>query len=102
MPDTRNATDCLELLPTNFSIFTLKNMTLRTYLISFTIQYNCFLFSFVYSLLPSSDFFKFELQSMFMVQFTMFKIEARSQNIKITSLMHKGMQVHGALLPKGQ
>ena len=26
----------------------------------------------------------------------MFKIEARSQNIKTTSLMHKGMQVHGA------
>ena len=34
--------------------------------------------------------------------FTMLKVEARSQNIKITSLMHKGMQVHGALSPKGQ
>ena len=34
--------------------------------------------------------------------FTILKIEARSQNIKITSLMHKGMQVHGALNPKGQ
>ena len=34
--------------------------------------------------------------------FTILKIEARSQNIKITSLMRKGMQVHGALNPKGQ
>ena len=34
--------------------------------------------------------------------FTILKVEARSQNIKITSLMHKGMQVHGALNPKGQ
>ena len=34
--------------------------------------------------------------------FTILKVEARSQNIKITSLMHKGMQVHGALSPKGQ
>ena len=46
MPDTGNAKDCLELSPTNFSIFTLKNVTWRTYLISFTVQY-CFLFRFV-------------------------------------------------------
>ena len=46
MPDTGNAKDCLELLPTNFSIFTLKNVTWRTYLISFTAQ-DCFLFRFV-------------------------------------------------------
>ena len=46
MPDTGNAKDCLELPPTNFSIFTLKNVTWRTYLISFPVQY-CFLFRFV-------------------------------------------------------
>ena len=46
MPDTGNAKDCLELSPTNFSIFTLKNVTWRTYLISFPVQY-CFLFRFV-------------------------------------------------------
>ena len=46
MPDTGNAKDCLELPPTNFSIFTLKNVTWRIYLISFTVQY-CFLFRFV-------------------------------------------------------
>ena len=46
IPDTRNAKDCLELPPTNFSIFTLKNVTWRTYLISFTVQ-DCFLFRFV-------------------------------------------------------
>ena len=46
MPDTGNAKDCLELPPTNFSIFTLKNVTWRTYLTSFTVQY-CFLFRFV-------------------------------------------------------
>ena len=46
MPDTRNAKDCLELPPTNCSIFTLKSLTWRTYLISFTVQY-CFLFRFV-------------------------------------------------------
>ena len=46
MPDTRNAKDCLELPPTNFSIFTLKNVTWPTYLISFTVQ-DCFLFRFV-------------------------------------------------------
>ena len=34
--------------------------------------------------------------------FTILKIEGRSQNITITSLMHKGMQVHGALNPNGQ
>ena len=37
---------CERLLPTNFSIFTLKNVTCWTYLISFTVQY-CFLFRFV-------------------------------------------------------
>ena len=46
MPVTGNAKDCLELPPTNFSMFTLKNMTWRTYLISFTVQL-CFLFRFV-------------------------------------------------------
>ena len=46
MPDTGNAKDCLELPPTNFSIFTLKKVTWRTYLISFTVQ-DCFLFRFV-------------------------------------------------------
>ena len=43
---TGNAKDCLELPPTNFSIFTFKNVTWRTYLISFTVQY-CFPFCFV-------------------------------------------------------
>ena len=46
MPDTGNAKDYLELPPTTFSIFTLKNVTWRTYLISFTVQC-CFLFCFV-------------------------------------------------------
>ena len=46
MPDTGNAKYCLELPPKNFSIFTLKNVTWRTYLISFTVQ-DCFLFRFV-------------------------------------------------------
>ena len=46
MPDTGNVKDYLELPPTNFSIFTLKNVTGRTYLISFTVQY-CYLFHFV-------------------------------------------------------
>ena len=41
MPDNRNAKDCLELPPTNFFIFTLKNMTWRTYLISFTVLQYC-------------------------------------------------------------
>ena len=43
---TGNAKDCLELPPTNFSIFTFKSVTGRTYLISFTVQY-CFPFRFV-------------------------------------------------------
>ena len=46
MPDTGNAKDCLESPPTFFSIFTFKNLTWRTYLISFTVLY-CFLFRFV-------------------------------------------------------
>ena len=47
MPDTGNAKDCLELPLTNFSTFTLiKNVTWRTYLISFPAPY-CFLFRFV-------------------------------------------------------
>ena len=46
MPDTENAKDYLELPPTTYSVFTLKNVTWRTYLISFTVQY-CFLFRFV-------------------------------------------------------
>ena len=67
MPDTGNAKDCLELSPTNTSMFTLKNVTWRTYLISFLVQY-CFLFRFVcIELFHSSHFFKFELQSMFKV-----------------------------------
>ena len=47
MTDTGNAKDCLELPPTIFLIFTLKNVTWRTYLIWYTEQC-CFLFSFVY------------------------------------------------------
>ena len=43
---TGNAKDCLELPPTTFLIFTFKNVTWRTYLISFTVQY-CFPFCFV-------------------------------------------------------
>ena len=46
MPDTGNAKDSLELPPTKCSIFTFKNVTWRTYLMSFTVQY-CFLFRFV-------------------------------------------------------
>ena len=46
MPDTGNAKDCREFPPTTFLIFTLKNVTWRTYLIGFTVQY-CFLFRFV-------------------------------------------------------
>ena len=46
MSDTRNAKDCLELTATNFSIFAFKNVTWRTYLNSFTVQY-CFPFRFV-------------------------------------------------------
>ena len=34
MPATGNAKDCPKLPPTTFSIFTLKNVTCRTYLIS--------------------------------------------------------------------
>ena len=45
MPDTGNVKDCFDLPPT-FSIFTLKNVTWWTYVISFTVQY-CFLFRFV-------------------------------------------------------
>ena len=56
MPDTGNAKDCLELPPTNFSIFTCKNMTWRTYLISFTVQ-DCFLFRFVFIELVSLIWF---------------------------------------------
>ena len=36
------------------------------------------------------------------ILFTILKIKAQSQNIKITNLMHKGMQVHRALNPKEQ
>ena len=46
MPDTGNAKDCLELPPTNFFIFAFKDLSWRTYLISFTVLY-CRLFSFV-------------------------------------------------------
>ena len=56
MPDTGNAKDYLELPPTTFSIFTLKNVTWRTYFISFTVQY-CFLFRFVYIELVSLIWF---------------------------------------------
>ena len=43
MLDTGNAKDCLELPPTIFSIFTFKNLTWRTYLISFIVLYCCLL-----------------------------------------------------------
>ena len=56
MPDTRNVKDCLELPLTNFWIFTLKNVTWRTYLISFTVQY-CYLFRFVFIELVSLIWF---------------------------------------------
>ena len=55
MLDIGNAKDCLELPPTNFSIFTLKNVTWRTYLISCTVRY-CFLFRFVSSNLSCNLF----------------------------------------------
>ena len=42
MPDTGNAKDCLESPPTFFSIFTFKNLTWRTYLISFCLYRACF------------------------------------------------------------
>ena len=56
MLDTGNAKDCLELPPTIFSIFTFKNLTWRTYLISFTVLY-CFLFRFVCTELVSLIWF---------------------------------------------
>ena len=56
MPDTENAKDYLELPPTTYSVFTLKNVTWRTYLISFTVQY-CFLFRFVCIELVSLNWF---------------------------------------------
>ena len=34
--------------------------------------------------------------------FIILKFEARSQDVKITSPVRRGMQVHGALDPKGQ
>ena len=46
MPDAANAKNCLEFPPTTFPIFTLKNVTWRTYLIGFKVQ-DCFLFRFV-------------------------------------------------------
>ena len=55
MPDIGNAKDCLKLPPTNFSIFTLKNVIWRTYLISCTVRY-CFLFRFVSSNLSCNLF----------------------------------------------
>ena len=55
MPDIGNAKDCLELPPSNFSIFTLINVTWRTYLISCTVRY-CFLFRFVSSNLSCNLF----------------------------------------------
>ena len=56
MPGTGNAKDCLELPATNFSIFTFKNLSWRTYLISFTVLY-CFLFRFVCTELVSLIWF---------------------------------------------
>ena len=56
MPHSGNAKDCLELPPTNFSIFTFKNLSWRTYLISFTVLY-CFLFRFVCTELVSLIWF---------------------------------------------
>ena len=55
MPDIGNAKDCFELPPSNFSIFTLINVTWRTYLISCTVRY-CFLFRFVSSNLSCNLF----------------------------------------------
>ena len=51
MSDTGNAKDCLELSPTNFSIFTLKNVTWRIYLISFPVQYCFYFVLFLFSLI---------------------------------------------------
>ena len=56
MPDTGNVKDYLELPPTNFLIFTLRNVTWRTYLIIFSVQY-CFLFRFVCIELVSLSWF---------------------------------------------
>ena len=56
MPATGTAKDCLELPHANFSIFTFKNLSWRTYLISFTVLY-CFLFSFVCTELVSLIWF---------------------------------------------
>ena len=63
MPDTRNAKDCLELPTTNFLIFTLKNVTWRTYLISFssTVLFSISFCLYNKSLFHSSDFFKFAI-----------------------------------------
>ena len=61
MPDIGNAKDCLELPPTNFSIFTLKNVIWRTYLISCTVRY-CFLFRFVSSNLSCNLFLWYYVQ----------------------------------------
>ena len=56
MPDTGNAKDCLELPPTIFLIFAFKDLSWRTYLISFTVLY-CRLFSFVCTELVSLIWF---------------------------------------------
>ena len=47
MPDTRNAKDIPRIATHNFFDFYIKNVTWRTYLISFTVQY-CFPFRFVF------------------------------------------------------
>ena len=47
MPDTTNAKDCLELPPTNFSIFTLKERDLTNLCDYFHSTAYCFLFRFV-------------------------------------------------------
>ena len=48
MPDTTNAKDCLELPPTNFSIFTLKERDLTNLCDYFHSTAYCFLFRFVW------------------------------------------------------
>ena len=70
MPDTENAKDYLKLPPTTYSVFTLKNVTWRTYLISFAVQY-CFLFRFVCIELVSLNWF-FQIWVSIYVYGTMF------------------------------
>ena len=61
--------ECERLPPTNFNIFTVKNVIWWTYIIWLVSQYSVVFFFvlFVQSLFHSAEFFKFELQSMFVV-----------------------------------